>query len=230
LNTSHVATNAPDPMSPQSYRFCHRLRVRWAEVDMQKIVFNPHYLMYVDTAVADYWRHLALPYEQTMHSLAGDLYLKKATVEYHASARYDECLDVYMRCARVGNSSALFQGLVTRDGLALASTELVYVFADPQTQKSKPIPQALKDALLDYERGDRVVSFESTPGATQLVNRLGLPVARLNHKDGQLHTFEVHPALRRNGWATALARQTREAVGPLCSPDKLPSPLRHLLA
>ena len=27
------------------FRFFHRLRVRWAEVDMQKIVFNAHYLM-----------------------------------------------------------------------------------------------------------------------------------------------------------------------------------------
>jgi len=29
----------------QQFRFAHRLRVRWAEVDMQKIVFNAHYLM-----------------------------------------------------------------------------------------------------------------------------------------------------------------------------------------
>ena len=36
------------------FRFFHRLRVRWAEVDMQKIVFNPHSLMYFDCAIADY--------------------------------------------------------------------------------------------------------------------------------------------------------------------------------
>ena len=39
-------------MKRQDFRFFHRLRVRWAEVDMQKIVFNAHYLMYIDTAVA----------------------------------------------------------------------------------------------------------------------------------------------------------------------------------
>ena len=27
------------------FRMAHRLRVRWVEVDMQKIVFNGHYLM-----------------------------------------------------------------------------------------------------------------------------------------------------------------------------------------
>ena len=74
-------------MNRQEFRFFHRLRVRWVEVDMQKIVFNGHYLMYLDTAVADYWRALSLPYEETMHALGGDLYVKKATLEYNASAR-----------------------------------------------------------------------------------------------------------------------------------------------
>ena len=49
-------------MNRQDFRFFHALRVRWVEVDMQKIVFNGHYLMYLDTAVSDYWRALALPY------------------------------------------------------------------------------------------------------------------------------------------------------------------------
>jgi hypothetical protein len=74
-------------MKRQDFRFFHRLRVRWAEVDMQKIVFNAHYLMYFDTAITDYWRALALPYEETMVQLGGDLYVKKASVEYHGSAR-----------------------------------------------------------------------------------------------------------------------------------------------
>jgi YbgC/YbaW family acyl-CoA thioester hydrolase len=84
-------------MTRDDFRFFHHLRVRWAEVDMQKIVFNAHYLMYFDTAVADYWRALALPYEEAMHQLQGDLYVKKATVEFHASARMDDRLDIGLR-------------------------------------------------------------------------------------------------------------------------------------
>jgi hypothetical protein len=56
-------------MKRQDFRFSHRMRVRWVEVDMQKIVFNGHYLMYFDTAVTDYWRNLAMPYADTMHQL-----------------------------------------------------------------------------------------------------------------------------------------------------------------
>lgn len=32
-------------MNRQDFRLFHRFRVRWAELDMQKMVFNAHYLM-----------------------------------------------------------------------------------------------------------------------------------------------------------------------------------------
>src|SRR5688500_8942395 len=78
----------------------------------QKIVFNAHYLMYFDTAIAGYWRALALPYAESMEHLGGDLYVRKASVEYEGSARYDDVLDVGIRCARIGNSSLVFGAAV----------------------------------------------------------------------------------------------------------------------
>ncbi|TFZ00903.1 YbgC/FadM family acyl-CoA thioesterase [Ramlibacter henchirensis] len=148
-------------MKRNEFRFFHRLRVRWAEVDMQKIVFNAHYLMYFDTAVADYWRALALPYEEAMHQLDGDLYVKKATVEFNASARMDDMLDVGLRCGRIGNSSMAFQGAIFRGEQLLITCELVYVFADPATQTSRPVPQALRAILTGFEAGEPVVEVRT---------------------------------------------------------------------
>lgn len=148
-------------MKREEFRFFHRLRVRWAEVDMQKIVFNAHYLMYFDTAVADYWRALALPYEEAMHQLEGDLYVKKATVEFHASARMDDSLDVALRCARIGNSSMQFQGAIFRGEDLLITCDLVYVFADPATQTSRPVPQSLRAILTGYEAGEPVLEVRT---------------------------------------------------------------------
>lgn len=34
------------------YHFSHRLKVRYSEIDGQKIVFNAHYLTYLDVAVS----------------------------------------------------------------------------------------------------------------------------------------------------------------------------------
>lgn len=143
------------------FRCLHRMRVRWAEVDMQKIVFNAHYLMYFDTAMADYWRALALPYESSMHQLGGDLYVKKASLEYFASARYDDQLEVGLRCGRVGNSSIRFDGAIFRGEKLLVTGELLYVFADPSSQTSRPVPEALRDLFLVYEAGQPVVTLET---------------------------------------------------------------------
>jgi YbgC/YbaW family acyl-CoA thioester hydrolase len=144
-------------MKRSDFRFFHRLRVRWAEVDMQKIVFNAHYLMYFDTAVADYWRAIGLPYEEAMHQLGGDLYVKKATVEFNASARMDDRLEIGLKCGRIGNSSMAFTGAIFRANELLITCELVYVFADPSTQKSRPVPGPLRELLTDYEAGEDVL-------------------------------------------------------------------------
>ncbi|HWI79388.1 MAG TPA: YbgC/FadM family acyl-CoA thioesterase [Ramlibacter sp.] len=148
-------------MKRQDFRFSHRLRVRWAEVDMQKIVFNAHYLMYVDTAVGDYWRVLALPYEEAMHLLGGDLYVKKATVEFNASARMDDRLDIALKCARIGNSSMTFAAAIFRGDELLIACELIYVFADPASQTSRAVPPVLREILTGYEAGEPMVQVRT---------------------------------------------------------------------
>ena len=152
----------------------HRLRVRWAEVDMQKIVVNAHYLMYIDTAMSEYWRALALPYEASMHILGGEMYVKKATVEYHASAKLDDTLDVGMRCARIGNSSCVFEAAIFCGDRLLVTGELIYVFADPATQTSTPVPAALRAMLEGYEAGAEMVEVRTGDW-----NTLGRDAARL---------------------------------------------------
>jgi YbgC/YbaW family acyl-CoA thioester hydrolase len=156
MTTSHLPTRA-------DFRYFDRLRVRWAEVDMQKIVFNGHYLMYFDTAIAGYWRAMALPYHDTMESLAGDLYVRKATVEYEGSARYDDLCEVGVRCARIGKSSAVFSLALFRDDKRLVSGELVYVFADPATQTSRPVPAALREVLEGFEAGQPMLDCRAGP-------------------------------------------------------------------
>ena len=147
-------------MKRQDFRFFHRLRVRWAEVDMQKIVFNAHYLMYFDVAISEYWRALALPYEDAMHQLGGELYVKKATVEFNASARMDDALDIGMACTRVGNSSMTMTGAIFRGEHCLITGELIYVFADPATQTSRPIPDILRQVLKGFEAGEAMSTLQ----------------------------------------------------------------------
>lgn len=130
----------------------HRLRVRWAEVDMQKVVFNSHYLTYIDTAVADYWREIGLDYpDGYLQKYANDVFLRKATVEYHGSARYDDELAVCIRVAKFGRTSMTWASEIHRDELLL-SAALVYVNVDVGTMKPAPLPEELRARVRAYER------------------------------------------------------------------------------
>jgi len=140
-------------MAREDFVCAHKLRVRWAEVDMQKIVFNGHYLTYIDTAIADYWREIGLAYPHGyVERYGNDVYLRKATVEYLGSARYDDELAVYCRVSKLGRSSMTFVLEICRgEEPPLVTAELVYVNTDPQ-MKPAPLPDEVRDKVRRYER------------------------------------------------------------------------------
>ena len=209
-------------MTRTEFRFFDRLRVRWAEIDAQKIVFNGHYLMYFDTAVAGYWRALSLPYAQTMEQFAGDLFVRKATVEYLASARYDDMIDVGLRCARIGNSSIVFSGAVFRQDQLLVTGELVYVFADPHTQTAKQVPPALRDVFLGFEAGEAMVDvklgdWDALGAAARTIRTevfIGEQKIPMEMEWDEADRSALHAvAFNRLGLALATGRLLREAPG-----------------
>jgi len=223
--------------TPADFRMHHRLRVRWAEVDLQKVVFNPHYLMYVDTAIADYWRALALPYEQTLAALGGELFVKKSTLEFHASAFYDDRLSVGLRCARIGNSSLQFVSGIFRGDDLLVSAELIYVFADPVSRRALTVPDAMRHTMLGFEQGESVVSTKVGDWNTLqagvlalraldehdadarhclLRNALGEPVstARLVPGGSEPDGVAVTPLLQGAGWGEAAIASLNVAHDP----------------
>ncbi len=220
-STASTASTASAPTTGTStataprradFRHLERLRVRWAEVDLQQIVFNGHYLLYFDTAVSGWWRALGLPYHATMQALAGDFFVRKSTVEYHASARYDDIIDVGVRAARIGNSSMALACAVFRGDALLVSGELVYVFANPATQTSQPVPQAFRAVLRAFEAGEPMATVQvgdwATLGAeagairkTVFVDEQGIP-AELEWDAGDADC--VH-AVARNRLGLALA-------------------------
>ncbi|MBI1394657.1 MAG: YbgC/FadM family acyl-CoA thioesterase [Betaproteobacteria bacterium] len=141
-------------MARSEFRFFHPLRVRWAEVDRQGIVFNAHYLLYCDVGITEYWRRIGLPYPEGLIEHGSDLYVVKATLEYHRSALYDDEIDVGVRVARIGRSSLVFGVEMHRGDDHLVSGEIVYVNADPETRRSSAVPAFLRDAVRAFEGRD----------------------------------------------------------------------------
>ena len=136
--------------------FRHRmpLRVRWAEVDKQGVVFNAHYLLYCDVCVTEYWRAVGVHYPDDFVSKGSDLFVRKSTVEYFSAAYYDDELEVCGRIARLGNSSLRFVAEIYRRRqyeAVLITAELIYVYTELVSRTAQSIPYDIRTRLRAFE-------------------------------------------------------------------------------
>ena len=148
-------------MERRDFRFFQRLRVRWPEVDAQRVVFNGQYLAYFDLANSAYWRAAALPYPEAFDRVGGDTFVKKASLEYFGSAAYDDFIDVGMKCGRIGNSSLAFTAAFFRGDALLATADVLYVFVDAATRRPKTFPEPLREAVNAFEAGEPAIRLEA---------------------------------------------------------------------
>ncbi|HAI74672.1 MAG TPA: MFS transporter [Microscillaceae bacterium] len=137
--------------------FCYSLRVRWAEVDAQNIVFNGHYLMYFDIAITEFFRNMGITFPDGILQYGTDMFVRKATVEYHQPARFDNWLNIYVNVAKIGNSSVQFSVEIFNEGKHLVSGEVIYVNADPKVHRSAPIPEPLRQLFAQAQKSTNAV-------------------------------------------------------------------------
>ena len=134
------------------FTFFHRLRVRWAEVDLQRVVFNGNYLLYFDVAFTEYWRATGLRDPIGQQKEGVELFVRKAQIEYHGSAGFDDELDIGVRCSKLGRSSMTIAIAIFRGDEHLIDGELIYVYANAQEKKSVAIPETWRERIAQIER------------------------------------------------------------------------------
>ncbi|AYC34842.1 acyl-CoA thioesterase [Pseudomonas cavernae] len=133
------------------FRFSHPLRVRWAEVDPQGIVFNGHYLTYADVAITEYFRALGVAYPADLSRDGGDFFAVKTILEYFAPAHFDDCLEIGVRVGRLGRSSLNFKLGIWREQTPLTAGEVIYVHADSASRSSRALPDWLREKVRAFE-------------------------------------------------------------------------------
>jgi acyl-CoA thioester hydrolase len=131
------------------FTFFHPLRVRWAEVDLQRVVFNGNYLLYFDVAFTEFWRATGLPDPIAQQKDGYELFVRKAEIEYLGSATFDDMIDIGVRCDTLGRSSMTIKLAIFRGDELLIVGAMVYVYADTLAKKSLPIPENWRTQLTD---------------------------------------------------------------------------------
>ena len=134
---------------PFRYRF--PIRVRYAEVDPQSVVFNSRYLEYADIAVTEYWRAMGCRPGTTD---TPECHVGTATVRYVQPIRLDELIETRTRIERFGTASMTWSVELHGEGASddlRAVIELIYVGVDLETGRSQPLPEEFKARVRAFQ-------------------------------------------------------------------------------
>lgn len=129
------------------FRHLHPIRVRWAEVDPQGIVFNGNYLTYADVGITEYFRAIGVAFPGELAADGAEFFAVKTLLNYLAPAHFDDQLDIGIRVSRLGRSSMTFSLGIWRGDTALTSGEIVYVLAETASRNSRALPEWLRDKV-----------------------------------------------------------------------------------
>lgn len=140
-------------MARSDFWYSMPFRVRYAECDMQGIVFNGIYFTYFDTAITEYLRAMDYSLIEQVETTGTDFHVVKALAEFAAPVRFDDHIDVCVRTGRIGKSSIQFLLEIHPHGgdRVLTTGEIVWVNAYQGKHESAPVPEKLAAAIRERE-------------------------------------------------------------------------------
>ena len=134
------------------FKFSSLTRVGFSDTDAQGIVYYGRYLPYFDAARVEYHRHL----DMLAIEIDGELVMRAASIEYHAPARFDDLLEVFIRVARIGRTSETYEMAAYRveDDVLMVTATQTLVLVDLVERKARPIPDQVRERIRAFEGDD----------------------------------------------------------------------------
>jgi acyl-CoA thioester hydrolase len=139
------------------FKFSARARVGFSDTDAQGIVYYGRYLPYLDLARVEYHRKLGL-LGMEIGEPGVEFVMRALTIEYLAPAVFDDELELCIRVARIGRTSATYECAAyrVRDDVLVVTATQTAVLVDLDERKAFEIPQHFRDTIRAFE-GDDVV-------------------------------------------------------------------------
>jgi acyl-CoA thioester hydrolase len=134
-------------MSPKP--FAHRIRVRYAEVDGQGVVFNAHWMTYFDETCTRFVESWGFGSDYWINEF--DVMLVKAVLEWSGPARFDEWITVTAETERIGTKSFDLRYRASVDGRSACDAVITYVAVQPGTTGSIALPESVRAVLTERQ-------------------------------------------------------------------------------
>ena len=135
-----------------SFRFSAKTRVGFSDTDAQGIVYYGRYLPYFDQARVEYHRTLGL-LGMEIGEEGQEFVMRALTVDYHAPAVFDDLIEVFVRLARIGRTSATYELAAYRasDDVLMVTATQTLVLVDLDERRPVAIPGSYKQAIRNFE-------------------------------------------------------------------------------
>jgi acyl-CoA thioester hydrolase len=135
------------------FKYASMTRVGFSDTDAQGIVYYGRYLPYFDSARVEYHRHLELlPTGRQEHEFV----MRANTIEYHAPARFDDLIEVFIRVSRVGRTSLTYDCAAYRadDDALMVTAQQTLVLVDLDERRPHPVPEWYREKIAAFEGED----------------------------------------------------------------------------
>lgn len=129
--------------------YAHSVRVRWAECDPQGVVFNAHYLAYVDLSITELWRAAFGSYD-AMLARGVDIVVAHAELRFLSPARFDDELSLEVGVTHMGTTSIVTTHWFRRDEELLLEASVRHVFVGRETLTKTAIPEWARIGLAPW--------------------------------------------------------------------------------
>ena len=141
-------------MTKPPFKLSARTRVGFSDTDAQGIVYYGRYLPYFDLARVEYHRNLGLLAMEVGPGV--EFVMRALAVEYHAPAVFDDEIEVYVRVARIGKTSATYEFAAyrARDDELMVNATQTLVLVDFEERKACPIPDEFRETIHAFEGDD----------------------------------------------------------------------------
>jgi YbgC/YbaW family acyl-CoA thioester hydrolase len=90
---------------PDGFAFSTRFRVRYAEIDGQKVVFNSRYLEYADVAVTEFWEWTGIGEALGAAWHETEFHVRHSAIDYLKPFVWGDTIEAFVRIDRIGGSS-----------------------------------------------------------------------------------------------------------------------------
>jgi len=136
-------------MTRDGFAFSTAFRVRYAEIDGQKVVFNSRYLEYVDVAVTEFWEWTGISAALGATWDDTEFHVRRAELDYLKPFVLGDTVRVWVRIDRMGNSSMTQRFEMTNEetGALHCAVDMVIVNVHLPTGKPAPISDAVRQFI-----------------------------------------------------------------------------------